>query len=79
MDFWTGLAVYIIIWWLVIFMVLPWGVRQIDPDDLLEGEDPGAPAKPRMVLKLAITTGISGVVFVLVHLIIQSGVSSFRV
>jgi len=79
MDFWTGLAVYFIIWWLVIFMVLPWGVRRIDPDDLIEGEDPGAPAKPRMVLKLAATTGVSGVVFVLVYLIIQSGVISFRV
>ncbi|MEE8351102.1 MAG: DUF1467 family protein [Rhodospirillales bacterium] len=79
MGFWTGMAVYFIIWWLVIFMVLPWGVRRIDPDDLIEGEDPGAPAKPRMVLKLAATTGISGIVFALVYLIIQSDVISFRV
>lgn len=78
MGFWTGLAVYIIIWWLVIFMVLPWGVRRIDPDDLIEGEDPGAPAKPRMVLKLATTTGVSGIVFALVYLIIESGVISVR-
>ena len=78
MNLWTGLAVYLIIWWLVIFMVLPWGVRRIDPDDLLDGEDPGAPAKPRMLLKLLVTTVISGVVFVLVHLIIESGVISLR-
>ena len=74
----TGLAVYVIIWWLVIFMVLPWGVRRIDPEDLGTGEDPGAPEKPRMVLKLAITTVISGVIFGLVYLVVVSGVISFR-
>ena len=78
MDLWTGLAIYFIIWWLVIFMVLPWGVRRIDPDDLLEGEDPGAPAKPKMLMKLVVTTVVSGVVFGLVYMVIQSGVISFR-
>ncbi|NQV83320.1 MAG: DUF1467 family protein [Rhodospirillales bacterium] len=78
MTFWTGLATYAIIWWLVIFMVLPWGVRRIGPDDLGEMDDPGAPAKPRMLLKLAITTVLSGVVFGLVYLVIVSGVISFR-
>lgn len=74
----TGLAVYVIIWWLVIFMVLPWGVRRIDPEDLGPGEDPGAPAKPRMAMKLAITTVISGVLFGLFYLVMISGVISFR-
>ncbi len=79
MDFWTGLAVYFIIWWLVIFMVLPWGIRRIDPEDLGRGEDPGAPEKPRMLIKMAATTVISGVVFGLLYLVIVSGVISFRV
>ncbi len=74
----TGLAVYVIIWWLVIFMVLPWGVRRIAPEDLGAGEDPGAPEKPRMVLKLVITTVVSGVVFGLFYLVMISGVISFR-
>ena len=78
MNWVTGLAVYVIIWWLVIFMVLPWGVRRIDPEDLGAGEDPGAPEKPRMILKLAITTVISGVIFGLVYLVVVSGVISFR-
>ena len=74
----TGLATYVIIWWLVIFMVLPWGVCRIDPEDLGAGQDPGAPEKPRMILKLAITTVVSGVIFGLVYLVIVSGVISFR-
>ncbi|MFQ5764926.1 MAG: DUF1467 family protein [Rhodospirillales bacterium] len=78
MDWVTGLATYVIIWWLVIFMVLPWGVRRIDPDDLGEGEDPGAPEKPRMLMKIAVTTVVSGVIFGLVYLVVISGVISFR-
>ncbi len=79
MNWYTGLATYAIIWWLVMFMVLPWGVRRIEPKDLGEGDDPGAPAKPRMWLKAAITTVASGVIFALVYLVVVSGVISFRV
>ena len=78
MNWYTGLATYAIIWGLVMFMVLPWGVRRIDPEDLGTVEDPGAPEKPRMVMKVAITTVISGVIFGFVYLVIVSGVISFR-
>ena len=36
MNWYTGLATYAIIWGLVMFMVLPWGVRRIEPGDLGE-------------------------------------------
>lgn len=78
MNLWTGIAVFFIIWWMVIFMVLPWGVRRVDREKLGKGEDPGAPEKPRMVMKLLITTAISGVIFIFVYLVIVSGVISFR-
>lgn len=75
----TGTAVYLVIWWLVIFMVLPWGARSvIDEDDVKKGDAPGAPKKPRMVLKIAITTVISGVLWGIVYTVIESGVISFR-
>ncbi len=75
----TGTAVYLVIWWLVIFMVLPWGAQSvIDHDDVKKGHAPGAPKKPRMVLKIAITTVISGVVWGIVYTVIDSGVVSFR-
>jgi predicted secreted protein len=78
MTLWTGLATYAIIWWLVIFMVLPWGVRRIDPEDLGEMDDPSAPQNPRMVFKIAITTVLAGIIYGLVYLVIVSGVISFR-
>jgi len=60
----TGIAIYFIIWWVVLFAVLPWGVRsQEEGGDVVSGSDPGAPSVPRLWWKLIWTTVISGVVF----------------
>ena len=64
MSFATGIAIYFIIWWVVLFAVLPFGVRsQEEGGDVVSGSDPGAPAMPRVWWKLAWTTAISTVVF----------------
>ena len=41
-------AIYLTIWWIVLFAVLPLGVRSSEEaeEDLPEGADPGAPASP---------------------------------
>ena len=49
-----ALVTFAVSWWLFLFMVLPWGVRA--QEDGVAGTDPGAPAKPRLLLKFAITT-----------------------
>jgi predicted secreted protein len=60
----TGLAIYFVVWWLVLFAVLPFGVRsQAESDDELSGTDPGAPIKPQMGRKLIWTTIVSAVIF----------------
>jgi len=57
----SGIVVFIILWWLVLFMVLPFGVRRDDaPQD---GHDPGAPKVARIGKKMAITTAIATVLF----------------
>jgi predicted secreted protein len=44
----TSIAIYFIIWWTVLFAVLPWGVRsQQESGAVAPGTDPGAPAIPR--------------------------------
>ena len=62
---WTTIAaIYFIIWWLVLFTVLPWGVRsQHEAGDIAPGTDPGAPVLARMGRKLIWTTVISAVIF----------------
>lgn len=59
-----AIAVYFTTWWIVLFAVLPWGVRsQNEEPDRAQGTDPGAPVAPRLALKALITTGISLMIF----------------
>lgn len=74
----SGIATYVIIWWLVIFMVLPWGVRPIDADDVARGHAHGAPKRPRLGLKLAVTTVIAAVLWAIADVIVINGWISLR-
>jgi len=58
----TGIAIYFLIWWIVLFAVLPWGVRS-QGEEGAPGTDPGAPTVPRLGAKLLWTTIASGVVW----------------
>jgi predicted secreted protein len=60
----TYAAIYFLIWWIVLFAVLPWGVRnQEEAGDVVPGSDPGAPAMHRLWGKLGWTTLIATAVF----------------
>jgi len=60
----TSIAIYFIIWWVVLFAVLPWGVRSQEEDGTITpGSDPGAPALPGLKRKLVWTTIVAAVVF----------------
>lgn len=60
----SALAIYFVIWWTVLFAVLPFGVRsQADAGEITQGTEPGAPALPGMMRKAAITSVIAAVVF----------------
>ena len=60
----TALAIYFLIWWIVLFAVLPWGVRsQHEAGEMAPGTDPGAPVIPRLRLKLLWTTVVATAVF----------------
>ena len=76
MDFVSGVVVFILLWWWVFLMSLPFGSRV--PDKIGEGHATSAPAKPMLWRKAMITTAIAAVLFVIIYLIIGSGVISFR-
>ena len=73
-----ALATYLVFWWLTLFMVLPWGVRRAEAEDLEPGEDPGAPANPMLLIKFAVTTLVSGLFFAIFYWVYTSGLISFR-
>lgn len=66
----TSIAIYFIIWWVVLFAVLPWGVRsQEEHGPVAPGSDPGAPAIPGLKRKLVWTTVVAAVVFTIWHVV----------
>jgi predicted secreted protein len=71
----TGIAIFLTIWWTVRFMVLPLGVTShaeagIDHGD---GGDPGAPVDPKLKKKFFTTTWVSIAVFAVLWLVIHFG------
>jgi predicted secreted protein len=63
----TGSAVYFVIWWLTIFIVLPFGVHR--DQEVEEGNDLGAPVKSQIPIKLAVNTVLAFMVWLVVYLI----------
>jgi len=65
----SGIAVYFVIWWACLFMVLPWGVRNPhEADETVEqGHEPGAPVNPMMWRKLLVTTILATALFAMVY------------
>ncbi len=78
MTWYTGLFVFVIIWWLVLFTVLPWGVRQPEADEIEPGQMAGAPHKPHLLRKLLVTTAIAAVLWAGAYHLITSDLISFR-
>jgi predicted secreted protein len=63
MPIYSILAVYFIIWWLVLFMVLPFGVRtHAEEGDVVLGTTASAPANLNLIRKMIITSIISAVI-----------------
>ena len=68
----TGaLALYFVVWWIMLFAVLPFGVRsQLESGEVVAGSEPGAPAAPALRQKAIWTTIVSALVFNLTILLL---------
>jgi predicted secreted protein len=66
-----GLFIYLLIWWTVLFAVLPWGNRA--SEHVEPGHAPSAPENPRLLLKAIVTTGISLVIWFCIYYAITRG------
>lgn len=71
MSLFSGIAIYFIIWWLVLFAVLPVGVRsQHEDGEITLGTDHGAPVRPMLIRKALITSLIAAIIFAGVYVAI---------
>tara|TARA_Y100000991_G_C21940358_1_gene335012 strand:- start:521 stop:733 length:213 start_codon:yes stop_codon:yes gene_type:complete len=53
----TFLVIFVILWWLILFLILPIGVKK--QESVKFGNDPGAPNNPMLKKKFLVTTIIS--------------------
>ncbi len=66
----TAVAIFFLIWWVVLFAVLPWGVRsQHEGGEIAPGTEPGAPSVPKLGRKLVWTTVVAGVIFAACYIV----------
>jgi len=74
----SALAIYFVIWWTVLFAVLPWGTRPVAEPDSQTGWR-GTPSRPRLGRKILATTLVSVVVWALVIAAFEYDVLGVRV
>ncbi len=76
MTIFSGVVVYILIWWMVFFCVLPIGIQTIERVE--HGAMPGAPINPAIKRKALWTTGIATLLWFVAYFVISSNLISFR-
>jgi len=77
----TGsIIVYVMIWWIIFFSILPVGIisnKEVFRDSI-EGTDPGAPKNPKIGKKFLITTIITSILFIMIYYIVELGFFNLR-
>jgi len=71
-----GVAAYVVIWWIVIFAVLPFGVRTTEEGD--PGHAAGAPVHPHLLVKALVTTAVAAVIWLMLYWAVQHDLIDFR-
>ena len=77
----TGsIIVYVMIWWIIFFSILPVGIKSNKEafKESIEGFDPGAPKNPKIGKKFLITTIITSILFIMIYYIVDLGFFNLR-
>ncbi len=77
MGWFTGVVLYALIWWTVLFAVLPFGTRPVDAEEKAGGWR-GAPERPLLLRKVIATTVVAAVIWAGSAALIRSPYMSFR-
>lgn len=76
MSWATGVMVYLVIWWTILFAVLPLGVRRVENPG--RGQEHGAPERPELLRKAIITSIVAAVLWIAFYLFHQADILNFR-
>ena len=78
MDWFTGIVVYLLIWWTALFVVLPIGTKPVEDADPEAGGWRGTPARPLLGRKIIGTTVLAMILWLGAYALISSDLVSFR-
>jgi len=79
-GFVTAIVVWLLVWWMVFFTVLPYRVRgQFETGEVVEGSEPGAPSDPMLGRKLWMTTVIASCLWLVYFVVFEFGLISLDV
>ena len=77
----TGsIIVYVMIWWIIFFSVLPIGIQSNKEafKEKIGGMDPGAPKNPKIGKKFLITTLITTIIFFVIYYLVNIDLLNLR-
>jgi predicted secreted protein len=77
MNWFTGIVLFVTIWWIALFAVLPIGTRPVVRADPTSGWR-GAPERPRLLKMVIVTTIVTSILWTGSYLLIRSDYVSFR-
>lgn len=76
MGWFSGIVVFLCLWWVALFAVLPWGIRADRDKDAQTG--PGAPADPQIRKKFLVTTVVAAALWIVAYVMIEANLIDFR-
>lgn len=63
MSLFSLIAIYFVVWWVVLFAVLPWGTRtQEEEGEIILGTAHSAPTRPMLLRKALATTVVAAII-----------------
>ena len=77
----TGsIIVYVMIWWIIFFSVLPIGIQSKKEvfKEKIGGIDPGAPNNPKILKNFLITTIITSLIFIVIYYLVKIDLLNLR-
>ena len=76
----TGsLVIYMILWWLILFLILPRNISsQEETENVIKGTDPGAPVNSNIKKKLILTTIITTIIFAIIYCLAYFDILNIR-
>ena len=73
MSLFTGVAIYLTLWWTALFAILPLGTKTYAESgiEVKDGGDPGAPVNPNLKRKFITTTWVSALLWIALWLVLK--------